>query len=129
MYITPYITPEHGEHVVAHKLLAQVLHEDLLDAHHLSLLARRLQLLTLPRVICVCVIILRQVFELSSHRSHSCNQRGDESGCQRSAGQLRSLRIIAAAITDWYELVGRWARTPTPYSGSFCCSCRDEVMY
>mmetsp|Transcript_10585 Transcript_10585/g.25926 ORF Transcript_10585/g.25926 Transcript_10585/m.25926 type:complete len:491 (-) Transcript_10585:10-1482(-) len=41
---------EHGEHVVTHKLLAQVVDEDLLHAHLLRLGARRLQLLALPEV-------------------------------------------------------------------------------
>ncbi len=39
--------PEHGEHVVAHKLLPQVVDEDLFHAHLLSLSAGGLQLLAL----------------------------------------------------------------------------------
>jgi hypothetical protein len=46
------IGAEHREDEVAHEFLAQVLDEDVLglDAHHLGLLARRLELLALAEV-------------------------------------------------------------------------------
>ena len=44
------VRPEHGEDEIAHELLAQILDEDLLDAEHLGLLARRLQLLALAEI-------------------------------------------------------------------------------
>ena len=44
------VGPEHREDVVAHEFLAQILDIDLLDAHHLGLLARRLQLLALAEI-------------------------------------------------------------------------------
>ena len=44
------VRPEHGEDEVAHELLAKILDEDLLDAEHLGLLARRLELLALAEI-------------------------------------------------------------------------------
>src|SRR5258705_447789 len=44
------VRPEHGEDEVAHELLAQILDEDLLDAEHLGLLARGLELLALAEI-------------------------------------------------------------------------------
>ncbi len=41
---------EHGEDEVAHELLAQILDEDLLHPHHLSLLARRAQFIALAEI-------------------------------------------------------------------------------
>ena len=44
------VRPEHGEHEIAHELLAEILDEDLLDAEHLGLLARRRELLALAEI-------------------------------------------------------------------------------
>ena len=44
------VRPEHGEDEIAHELLAEILDEDLLDAEHLGLLARRLELLALAEI-------------------------------------------------------------------------------
>ena len=44
------VRPEHGEHEIAHELLAEILDEDLLDAEHLGLLARWCQLLALAEI-------------------------------------------------------------------------------
>ena len=44
------IGAEHREHEVAHELLAHIDDADVLDAEHLGLLARRLELLALPEV-------------------------------------------------------------------------------
>ena len=44
------VRPEHGEHEVAHELLAQILDEDLLDAEQLGLLAGRRKLLALAEI-------------------------------------------------------------------------------
>ncbi|MNL16185.1 hypothetical protein D3C87_1372140 [compost metagenome] len=44
------IGAEHGEDEVAHEFLAQVLDADVLDAEHLGLLARRLELFALAKV-------------------------------------------------------------------------------
>jgi hypothetical protein len=44
------VRPEHGEDEIAHELLAEILDEDLLDAEHLGLLARRLELFALAEI-------------------------------------------------------------------------------
>ena len=44
------VGPEHREDEIAHELLAEIFDEDLLDAEHLGLLARRLELLALAEI-------------------------------------------------------------------------------
>ena len=44
------VRPEHGEDEIAHEFLAEILDEDLLDAEHLGLLPRRLELLALAEI-------------------------------------------------------------------------------
>jgi len=78
------LAPEHGEHKVAHKLLAHVLDEDLLDAHLLRLGARRLQLLAL---------------RMSTHarQALSC---GDSWTCRQPIGEVSpSIRVPSSPKT------------------------------
>ena len=44
------ICPEHGKHVIAHEILAQILDIDLPDAKQFRLLTRRLKLLALAEI-------------------------------------------------------------------------------